>query len=102
MHRETGNPGITHFRLLADAMEELCSARTPDDVVRISAAVARRACGVDGVWVRLSTGELLERVVPYQLRGTPRLDFSSDGARCTIVIPLTAENAVVGTAAADD
>jgi len=39
-------------------MEELCSARTPDEIVRISAALARRACGADGVWVLLSTGEL--------------------------------------------
>ena len=44
-------------RLLSDAMEELCSARTQEDVVRISAALAKKACNVDSISIVLTSGE---------------------------------------------
>jgi PAS domain S-box-containing protein len=34
--------------------------------------------------------ELIERALPYQLRAKTRLDFASDGVRCTIIAPIGA------------
>ena len=57
MQKDPATPSIAHFRLLSDAMEELCSARTQEEVVRIGAALARKACNVDSVSVVLTSGE---------------------------------------------
>jgi len=38
--------------------------------------------------------DLLERTVPYELRGASRLTFDADGVRCVIDIPLTRDNVV--------
>jgi len=32
--------------------------------------------------------ELIERALPYQLRARTSLQFSTDGVRCVIVVPL--------------
>lgn len=57
MQKDSATPSIAHFRLLSDAMEELCSARTQEEVVRISAAIAKKACNVDSLSVVLTSGE---------------------------------------------
>jgi two-component sensor histidine kinase len=41
-------------------MEELCSARTQEEVVRIGATLAGNACGVTGLSIMLGSGEQLE------------------------------------------
>jgi two-component system CheB/CheR fusion protein len=38
--------------------------------------------------------DLIERTVPYELRGATRLSFEPGGARCVIDIPLTRDNVV--------
>jgi two-component sensor histidine kinase len=38
-------------------MEELCSARTQEEVVRISAELAKKACNVDSISIVLTSGE---------------------------------------------
>jgi two-component sensor histidine kinase len=38
--------------------------------------------------------DLIERTVPYELRGASRLTFEPDGVRCVIDIPLTRDNVV--------
>lgn len=38
--------------------------------------------------------DLIERTVPYELRGAARLTFEPDGVRCVIDIPLTRDNVV--------
>lgn len=60
MEKDTATPGVVHFRLLSDAMEELCSARTQDEVVRISANLASKACRVTGLSIVLASGEQFE------------------------------------------
>jgi two-component sensor histidine kinase len=57
VQKDSATPSIAHFRLLSDAMEELCSARTQEDVVRISAALAKKACNVDSISIVLTSGE---------------------------------------------
>lgn len=57
MQKESATPSIAHFRLLSDAMEELCSARTQEEVVRISATLAKKACNVDSISIVLTSGE---------------------------------------------
>jgi two-component sensor histidine kinase len=54
---EAATSNVAHFRLLSDAMEEFCSARTQEEVVRISATLAQKACQVDSICVVLSSGE---------------------------------------------
>ena len=43
MQKDSATPGVAHLRLLSDALEELCAARTEEDVVRISGAIAQQA-----------------------------------------------------------
>ena len=57
MQKDPATPSIAHFRLLSDAMEELCSARTQEEVVRVSAALAKKACNVDSISIVLTSGE---------------------------------------------
>jgi two-component sensor histidine kinase len=57
VQKEPATPSIAHFRLLSDAMEELCSARTQEEVVRIGAALAKKACNVDSISIVLASGE---------------------------------------------
>jgi two-component sensor histidine kinase len=57
VQKDPATPSIAHFRLLSDAMEELCSARTQEEVVRISAALAKKACNVDSISIVLTSGE---------------------------------------------
>src|SRR4026209_1396156 len=57
VQKDSATPSIAHLRLLSDAMEELCSARTQEDVVRISAALAKKACHVDSISIVLTSGE---------------------------------------------
>jgi two-component sensor histidine kinase len=46
--------------------------------------------------------DLIERTVPYELRGSSTLAFSPDGVRCAIDIPLTPDNIIAEQAAAAD
>jgi two-component sensor histidine kinase len=57
VQKESATPGVSNFRLLADAMDELCSAHTQADVARISATLAQKACGVDQLSLVMATGE---------------------------------------------
>ena len=57
MQKEPATPSIAHFRLLSDAMEELCAARTQEEVVRISATLAKKTCSVDSISIVLTSGE---------------------------------------------
>jgi two-component sensor histidine kinase len=57
VQKDPATPSIAHFRLLSDAMEELCSARTQEEVVRISAVLAKKACNVDSISIVLTSGE---------------------------------------------
>src|ERR1043165_1106649 len=57
VQKDSATPSIAHFRLLSDAMEELCSARNQEEVVRISAALAKKACNVDSLSIVLTSGE---------------------------------------------
>jgi two-component sensor histidine kinase len=45
--------------------------------------------------------DLIERTVPYELRGASTLAFARDGVRCAIDIPLTPDNIAEQAAAAD-
>jgi two-component sensor histidine kinase len=60
VEKDTATPGAVHFRLLSDAMEELCSARTQEEIVRIGANLASKACGVTGLSIVLGSGEQFE------------------------------------------
>jgi two-component sensor histidine kinase len=57
VQKDPATPSIAHLRLLSDAMEDLCSARTQEEVVRIAAALAKRACNVDSISIVLTSGE---------------------------------------------
>jgi two-component sensor histidine kinase len=57
VHKDSATPSVTHLRLLSDALEELCSARTEDDAVRLSAELAQRICNVSDMAVVLAGGE---------------------------------------------
>ncbi|MEJ1961992.1 MAG: HWE histidine kinase domain-containing protein [Gammaproteobacteria bacterium] len=57
MQKDPASPGVTDFRLLSDAIEELCSARTAEEVVRIGASLAQKACHVDSISIVLASGE---------------------------------------------
>jgi two-component sensor histidine kinase len=57
VQKDPATPSLAHFRLLSDVMEELCSARTQEEVVRISAAFAQKACNVDSISIVLTSGE---------------------------------------------
>jgi two-component system CheB/CheR fusion protein len=53
----------------------------------------------EGVPIRAPTHrgfgrDLLERTVPYELRGATRLAFEPDGVRCLIDLPLTRDNVI--------
>jgi CheY-like chemotaxis protein len=54
---EAGKAGITQFRLLSDALQALCSARTRPEVIHIAAEFARAVCGIDGLALVLPHGE---------------------------------------------
>ena len=84
MQKDPATPSVAHFRLLSDAMEELCSARTQDEVVRISAALAKRACNVDSVSIVLTNGE--------QFDYTPgdRPDTISLSVRSKVILRMSA------------
>jgi two-component sensor histidine kinase len=57
VQKDPATPSIAHLRLLSDAMEDLCSARTQEEVVRIAAALAKKACSVDSISIVLTSGE---------------------------------------------
>jgi two-component sensor histidine kinase len=57
VHKDSATPSVTHLRLLSDALDELCSARSDEDVVRLSALLAQRICNVSGKAVVLAAGE---------------------------------------------
>ncbi len=57
MQKDPASPSVAHFRLLSDAMEELCSARSQEEVIRIGAALAKKACNVDSISIVLTSGE---------------------------------------------
>jgi two-component sensor histidine kinase len=57
VHKDSATPSVAHLRLLSDALEELCSARTEDDAVRQSAERAQKICNVSGMAVVLAGGE---------------------------------------------
>lgn len=56
MQKDPATPSIAHFRLLSDAMEELCAARTQEDAVRVGAALAKKTCSVDSISIVLTRG----------------------------------------------
>jgi two-component sensor histidine kinase len=57
VHKDSATPSVAHLRLLSDALEELCSARTEDDAVFQSAELAQKICNVSGMAVVLAGGE---------------------------------------------
>ena len=44
--------------------------------------------------------DLIERTVPYELRGGSQLTFEANGVHCVIDIPLTPDNVIMGRAGA--
>jgi two-component sensor histidine kinase len=57
VQKDSATPAVAQLRLLSDALDELCSAKTDEDVVRICATLAQRACNVSGISLVLSDGE---------------------------------------------
>jgi two-component sensor histidine kinase len=84
VQKDSATPSVAHFRLLSDAMEELCSARTQEEVVRISATLARKACNVDSISIVLTSGE--------QFHHTPgaKRDTISQGVRSKVIMRMSA------------
>jgi two-component sensor histidine kinase len=84
VQKDSATPSIAHFRLLSDAMEELCSARTQEEVVRISAALAKQACDVDSLSIVMTNGEQFH----YQPGGRP--DVFSQTVRSKVIMRMSA------------
>jgi two-component sensor histidine kinase len=57
VHKDSATPSVTHLRMLSDALDEFCSARSDEDVVRLSAVLAQTLCNVSGMAVVLAAGE---------------------------------------------
>lgn len=79
MAHETGKAGLAHLRLLSDALAELCTAQTREDIVRTGAQLARRLCDIDCVSLALRTGEQLHHAV------TPSANAEAWVARSTVI-----------------
>jgi two-component sensor histidine kinase len=93
VQKDTATPSIAHFRLLSDAMEELCSARTQEEVVRISAASAKKACNVDSISVVLTSGEQFHYEPASQVHaGSPgdKPDTISLAIRSKVIMRMSA------------
>lgn len=84
VQKDSATPTIAHFRLLSDAMEELCSARTQEEVVRVSAALAKKACNVDSISVVLTSGEQFH-YVPGE-----KADAISQAIRSKVIMRMSA------------
>lgn len=84
MQKDSATPSIAHFRLLSDAMDELCSARTQEEVVRISARLAQKACNVDSISIVLTSGEQFH----YAPGGKP--DTISLAIRSKVIMRMSA------------
>lgn len=57
MQKDSATPAVTQLRLLSDALDELCTAKTDEDIVRVCATLAQRACLVCGISLVLADGE---------------------------------------------
>ena len=93
MQKDSATPSIAHFRLLSDAMEELCSARTQEEVVRISAALAKKACNVDSISIVLTSGEQFHYAPARDMRaGSPgdKPDTISQAVRSKVIRRMSA------------
>jgi two-component system CheB/CheR fusion protein len=84
VQKDSATPGVAHLRLLSDALEELCAARTEEDVVRISGAVAQQACRVGGMAVVLASGE------QYQFAPGDGADALSHAIRSKVITRMSA------------
>ncbi len=84
MQKDPATPSLVHFRLLSDAMEELCSARTLEDVVRISAVLAQKACNVDSISIVLTSGE------QFHYAPGARPDAISQAVRSKVIVRMSA------------
>jgi two-component sensor histidine kinase len=84
VQKDSATPSIAHFRLLSDAMEELCSARTQDEVVRISATLAKKTCNVDSVSIVLTRGEQFHYAPGHEP------DAISQAARSKVIMRMSA------------
>gem|GEM_PF-2203695 len=102
MHKEHGTTSLAHFRLLSDAMDEFCSARTQEEVVQISALLARRACDVDSISVVLAAGDQFHYAPGREPDVTSRTLRSKVIARMSAWAIETAQTAVVPDVHRDD
>ena len=84
MQKDSATPSLVHFRLLSDAMEELCSARTQEEVVRISAELARKACNVDSISIVLTSGD------QFHYAPGDRPDSISQSVRSKVIVRMSA------------
>lgn len=57
MHKDSATPGVAQLRLLSDALDELSSAKSDEDVVRVCGTLAQKACDVSGISLVLARGE---------------------------------------------
>jgi two-component sensor histidine kinase len=57
VQKESATSGVAQLRLLSEALDELCSAKTDEDIVRVCATLARKACKVSGISLVLSAGD---------------------------------------------
>jgi two-component sensor histidine kinase len=57
VQKDSATPGVAQLRLLSDALDELTSAKSDEDIVRVCATLAQRACNVSGISLVLSDGE---------------------------------------------
>jgi len=95
VQKDSATPSLAHFRLLSDAMEELCSARTQEEVVRISAMLAHKACNVDSISIVLTSGE------QFHYAPASKPDSISQAVRSKVIVRMselvveTAQTAVV-------
>jgi len=84
VQKDSATPSLVHFRLLSDAMEELCSARTQEEVVRISAELARKACNVDSISIVLTSGD------QFHYAPGDRPDSISQSVRSKVIVRMSA------------
>lgn len=76
-------------------MEELCSARTQEEVVRISAVLAQKACNVDSISIMLTSGEQFHYAPGSQPNTISQAIRSKVIVRMSALAIETAQTAVV-------
>jgi two-component sensor histidine kinase len=57
VQKDSATPGVAQLRLLSEALDELCSARSDEDIVRVCATLAQGTCQVSGISLVLSDGD---------------------------------------------